>query len=68
MGKTRFPYPPCVIGLYSEKPGRHNFQIVLDENGHAQTTLKELKDGTIVTYYKSRCTKCGLNDPRSPLH
>ena len=63
MGKTRFPYPPCQIGLFSEKPVRHDFEAVLDKQGKAQTFEK---DG--VTYYKSRCTKCGLNDPNPPLH
>lgn len=63
MGKTRFPYPPCQIGLFSEKPVRHDFKAVLDKQGKAQTFEK---DG--VTYYKARCSKCGLNDPNPPLH
>ncbi len=63
MGKARLPYPPCKIGLFSEKPGRHDFQIVLDKQGKAQTFEK---NG--VTYYKVRCSKCGLNDPKGQIH
>jgi len=62
-GKIRFPYPPCRIGLFSEKPVRHDFQIVLDSEGHALTYVR---NG--VTYYKVRCTECGLNDPKGQLH
>ena len=51
-------YPPCRLGLFSEKPSRHNFEIKLDKDDKPYVFER---DGLF--YYHSVCTKCGLNDP-----
>jgi len=62
---SRLSYPPCVPGLYSEKPRRHEFEIVFDSKGEP---VLRLDPKTGATLYHVRCKHCGLNDPKKVLH
>lgn len=62
---TRLKYPPCVPGLFSEKPRRHEFEVVNDSDGKA---VLKYDPKTGVTLYHARCKHCGLNDPQKVLH
>jgi hypothetical protein len=62
---TQLKYPPCVPGLFSEKPRRHEFEVVLDSR--KQPILK-VDPKTGATLYSVRCKHCGLNDPKKVLH
>jgi len=59
---SKLKYPPCVSGVLSEKPKRHEF-IILHTEGKA---LTRIKNGLV--YYHSVCKHCGLNDPKPPLY
>jgi hypothetical protein len=60
MGKTKLPYPPCVISPVTEKPyPRHKWEIA---KGADTMTRKG------IVYYRVRCARCGFNDPNPPTH
>lgn len=61
---TRLKYPPCIPGLFSEKPRRHEFEVVY-KNGKPILRIDH-KSGA--TMYHVRCKHCGLNDPNKVLH
>jgi uncharacterized protein CbrC (UPF0167 family) len=62
---TKLKYPPCVPGLFSERPRRHEFEIVTNKNDEPVLKL-DPKSGA--TLYTVRCKHCGLNDPAKVLH
>lgn len=62
---TQLKYPPCVIGPLSEKPRRHEFEIVL---GADDKPILKIDPKTGATLYHVRCKHCKLNDPRKVLH
>lgn len=62
---TRLKYPPCVPGIFSEKPRRHEFEVVLDKD---EQPVLRVDEKTGATLYHVRCKHCGLNDPQKVLH
>ena len=62
----KIPYPPCMPGIFSEKPVRHNFQIQYGKDGNPQLQIKTNKHGEDIYYYHVCCKRCGLIDPSPP--
>lgn len=63
--RTKTPYPPCILNPNTEKPfPRHEWEI---PDG-ADVVEKRSRLGEPIYYYRVRCSRCGLNDPKPPLH
>jgi hypothetical protein len=59
--QSKIRYPPCRLGLFSERPVRHNFKIAFTRDGEP---IQKVRDG--IYYYHVICERCGFIDPHPP--